>query len=84
MALIASNGKETAHEYEIGVGGSQIRLRLEVLQLRNEAVDLLLQAQPADETDIDAISVPRAPGQRGVYSDDELGIVSTNFWIDRK
>jgi hypothetical protein len=82
LALIPS--KEVDHEYEWSVAGSRVGFSLELLQVRSEAVDLMLEAQPIDDADIEAIRVQRAPGQQGGWSDDELGIASMYFWIERK
>ncbi len=81
LALIPSKLED--YEYELDVDGSMVHFNLELLQVRDEAVDLMIQAQPVNGADIDAILVPRAPGQKGGYSDDELGIASAYFWIDR-
>lgn len=81
LALVPS--REVDHEYEMNVVGSRVGFSLHLLQVRDEAVDFELEAQPIDSADIEAIRVPRAPGQKGGWSDEELGIASTYFWIDR-
>jgi len=55
---------------------------LTLLSAGPELIELLLEVQPNDPADIDAISAPRAPGAGG-WSDEELGLVSEYFCIAR-